>query len=127
MDPFLYQIDAQNWSFVVLNSLAKVNKNKVISFERLKISLKSFMGIHNTSHQVQWRDCQGGHCNALWFFFLWGPFVRLKHAELSALSALLAAESLVAFTAVAALQASSVVSKYAALFIALCHSESAPE
>jgi hypothetical protein len=74
VDPFLYQIDAQNWSFVVLNSLAKVNKNKVITFERLKISLKSFMGIHNTPHQVQWRDCQGGHHNALAVFFPMGPF-----------------------------------------------------
>jgi hypothetical protein len=43
-DPFLYQIDIQNWSFVVLNSLAKVNKNEVITFERLKISLKSSVG-----------------------------------------------------------------------------------
>jgi hypothetical protein len=39
-----YQIDAQNWSSVVLNSLVKVSKNEVITFERLKISLKSFMG-----------------------------------------------------------------------------------
>jgi hypothetical protein len=28
----------------VLNSLVKVSKNEVITFERLKISLKSFMG-----------------------------------------------------------------------------------
>jgi hypothetical protein len=78
----LYQIDAQNWSFVVLNSLAKVSKNDVIIFEGLKISLKPFMGIHNTRHRVQWRDFQGGHCNALGFFFLWGHFIRLKqHAE----------------------------------------------
>jgi hypothetical protein len=40
----LYQIDAQNWSSVVLNSLVKFSKNEVITFERLKISLKSFMG-----------------------------------------------------------------------------------
>jgi hypothetical protein len=32
----LYQIEAQNWSFVVLNSVAKVNKNEVITFERPK-------------------------------------------------------------------------------------------
>jgi hypothetical protein len=70
----LYQVDAQNWSFVVLNSLAKVNKNKVITFERLKISLKFFMGIHNTRHQVQWRDCQGGHHNAPFFLLSMGPF-----------------------------------------------------
>jgi hypothetical protein len=68
----LYQIDTQIWSFVVLNSLAKVNKNDVIIFEGLKISLKSFMGIHNTRHQVQWRDCQGGHCNSPPFFFFYG-------------------------------------------------------
>jgi hypothetical protein len=44
-DPFLYQIDGvQNWSFVVLNSLAKVNKNEVITFERLKISPKPAVG-----------------------------------------------------------------------------------
>jgi hypothetical protein len=43
-DPFLYQIDVQNWSFVVLNSLAKVNENEVITFERLKISPKPCMG-----------------------------------------------------------------------------------
>jgi hypothetical protein len=29
---------------VVLNSLVKVSKNEVITFERLKISLKSFVG-----------------------------------------------------------------------------------
>jgi hypothetical protein len=41
----LYQIDVQNWSFVVLISLAKVDKNEeVITFERLKISLKSSVG-----------------------------------------------------------------------------------
>jgi hypothetical protein len=66
--------NAQNWSFVVLNSLAKVNKNKVITFERLKISLKSFMGIHNTRHQVQWCDCQVGHRNTPLFFSSMGPF-----------------------------------------------------
>jgi hypothetical protein len=43
-DPFLYQIDAQNWSSVVLNSLVKVSKNEVIIFEGLKISLKSLVG-----------------------------------------------------------------------------------
>jgi hypothetical protein len=40
----LYQIDAQSWPFVVLNSLVKVNKNEVIIFEGLKISLKSSVG-----------------------------------------------------------------------------------
>ena len=74
----MYQIDAQNWSFVVLNSLAKVNKNKVITFERLKISLKSFMGIHNTRHQVQWCDCQVGHHNALFFSFYGAIFFVLS-------------------------------------------------
>jgi hypothetical protein len=45
-DPFLYayQIGAQSWSSVVLNSLVKINKNEVITFERLKISLKSSVG-----------------------------------------------------------------------------------
>jgi hypothetical protein len=33
-----------------------------------RFGLKSCMGIHNTRHQVQWRDCQGGHHNALFFF-----------------------------------------------------------
>jgi hypothetical protein len=46
--PSLYQIDAQNWSFVVLNSLAKVNKNDVIIFEGLKISLKSLWSAFTT-------------------------------------------------------------------------------
>ena len=32
-DPFLYQIDAQSWPFVVRNSLAKVNRNQVIIFD----------------------------------------------------------------------------------------------
>jgi hypothetical protein len=32
VNPFLYQIDAQSWPFVVRNSLAKVNKNEVIAF-----------------------------------------------------------------------------------------------
>jgi hypothetical protein len=41
---FLYQIDAQNWPSVMLNSLVKVSKNEVIAFERLKISLISFVG-----------------------------------------------------------------------------------
>jgi hypothetical protein len=27
-DPFLYQIDAQNWSFMVLNSLAKSTRTR---------------------------------------------------------------------------------------------------
>jgi hypothetical protein len=42
--PFLSQIGAQSWSFVVLNSLAKVNKNKAIFFERQEMSLKRFVG-----------------------------------------------------------------------------------
>jgi hypothetical protein len=29
---FLYQIGAQSWPFVVLNSLAKIDKNEVITF-----------------------------------------------------------------------------------------------
>jgi hypothetical protein len=33
VDPFLYQIDAQSWPFVVRNSLAKVNENEVIIFD----------------------------------------------------------------------------------------------
>jgi hypothetical protein len=41
---FLYQTHAQNWSSVVLNSLVKVSKNEVLTFKRLKISLKSFVG-----------------------------------------------------------------------------------
>jgi hypothetical protein len=32
-DPFLYQIDAQSWPFVVRNSLAKANRNQVILFD----------------------------------------------------------------------------------------------
>jgi hypothetical protein len=42
--PFLSQIGAQSWSFVVLNSLAKVNKNKAIFFEGLEMSLNPFVG-----------------------------------------------------------------------------------
>jgi hypothetical protein len=48
----------KNWSFVVLNSLVKVNKNEVIdlTFERLKISLKSSMG-----PVWAWDKGQGNH------------------------------------------------------------------
>jgi hypothetical protein len=80
----LYQIEAQNWSFVVLNSLAKANKNEVITFERLKISPRPCMGIQCTRHQVHGCDYQVGRCNALWDFFPMGPFYYLKHAETAA-------------------------------------------
>jgi hypothetical protein len=41
---FCTRLVLKNWSFVVLNSLAKVNKNDVIIFEGLKISLNPCMG-----------------------------------------------------------------------------------
>jgi hypothetical protein len=45
---------------MVLNSLVKVSKNEVITFERLKISLKSFMG--PVGHELwAWAKGQGNH------------------------------------------------------------------
>ena len=70
-DPFLYQISAQNWSFVVLNSLAKVNQNEVIIFERLKISLKKFVGPLGLGQRPGKPLRLVSKTNPLAFFFLW--------------------------------------------------------
>jgi hypothetical protein len=72
-DPFLYQIDVQNWSFVVLNSLAKVNKNEVITFERLKISLKSSVGPLGLSQRPGKLLRRVSKTNPLWVLFFYGP------------------------------------------------------
>ena len=77
----MYQISAQNWSFVVLNSLAKVNQNEVITFERLKISLKHFMGPLGLGQRPGKPLRLVSKTNPLWVFFSMGRCFRLKHAE----------------------------------------------
>jgi hypothetical protein len=44
MVPFFNQNNAQSWPFVVLNSLAKIDKNEVITFYRMEMGLKRFVG-----------------------------------------------------------------------------------
>jgi hypothetical protein len=66
---------------VVLNSLAKVNQNEVITFERLKISLKSCMGPLGLGQRPGKSLRLVSKTNPLWFFFSMGRCFRLKHAE----------------------------------------------
>ena len=84
----MYQISAQNWSFVVLNSLAKVNQNEVITFERLKISLNPFVGPLGLGQRPEKPLRLVSKTNPLWFFFSMGRCFRLKHAEFRGLGLL---------------------------------------
>ena len=82
MGPFFNQNNAQSWPFVVLNSLAKVNKNEVITFERLKISLKSCMGPLGLGQRPGKSLRLVSKTNPLAVFFLWAVVFILNTRRL---------------------------------------------